>query len=417
MASIQDMIMECTTFEHSKENYELLKESMELNLMAKYIGDQAYLMEHATQVAAMYESCSDFDDAFMEAVDGNTLNQICEEFMEKSNNFRENLKKKMTNLLHRFIMVLRKIGIYINKTDREAKKCVMLLNKVELDEDTIQQIIQNMNEIHHRKGCEFPVMPNQPFMSHIKLKTNATGTDVSMLRNDLAAALTSDYAIANVLVDMEKSRINSETIGAIDAKELLDVCNVLINDRGQGIHTAMERMTKAWVNAKTNGIRVYADSKIIDDIVQELKDVTDKITQVGEGMSMYVGAVGSATLDGARMAVSNAAMRSGKKENNEEDKSEPTSKASKLLRKIQDTAKSASNTAVDMLNNSHGAAGMDETIRSLFALLNSTIGYTMDVYVKLNGYRSAVVKMLLPILEKGGKMEKDTQSKKDDNQE
>ena len=100
--TIRDFITEYSNVEYTKEYYDILKESVELECAETYIASQKYIQENANIVDR-------FDGVFCESVEMYDLYEITEAAEEKKENIFKKIYGFFKKLLTRFVNALKKL--------------------------------------------------------------------------------------------------------------------------------------------------------------------------------------------------------------------------------------------------------------------------------------------------------------------
>lgn len=108
--TIQDVLNECLAWDHSKEHYDLMKESSEIALMEQYISDQVYMLESADEEVfkALTES-----KYFGESATEENLQKIMEATEEKKKGFWSKVGNGIVKVLKAIGNFFKRIWMWI----------------------------------------------------------------------------------------------------------------------------------------------------------------------------------------------------------------------------------------------------------------------------------------------------------------
>jgi len=114
--TIQDVLNECTSWEHSKEHYELMRECSELKLMEQYIADQQYMIESAAD-----ETFKAFQESgmFMEAATADRIKAITEEAEVKKASIWKRIGSGFAKLFNAIASFFKGLFAKITKADEK----------------------------------------------------------------------------------------------------------------------------------------------------------------------------------------------------------------------------------------------------------------------------------------------------------
>ena len=342
--TFRDAINEAINYEYSTEHYESLKECAELQLMAQYFTNQEFMTER-TDLASLIRD--DGTHMFIESVSDDSMNILIEQFNEKVNELQVKFYGWIQKLIRTFTLLLRKIGLYIDKSMKKAAECRKMLKNIVISKDDGVKIWKHIESLMKNESTSFPAMVNQPYREKMKINMDFVGNHSSRLADYIAVALSDTYVKADV-ANIEDSYINVKVIrpgliGAIDPDELIMIMAKLDSSDDKGLTDAIKHAQKAWSDAKRNGIKVFAQPKKIEENCRMMQEIIDK------GTSTII-----------------------KRTNKANDGS---------------FASKAKATAINML----GTQGVR-------AILSSGVGWTMKVFTTYNNYRTDMINYLYDFL-------------------
>ena len=140
---IGEFVKECELLPYSKENYDLMKEACELDLMEQYIQSQRFRRDNMELI----EECKEYlhEGFLFESSDENQIRAFEEKFSEKLNDFGKKIKALWDKIVRvvkvAFIALLKK---YINLKER-TEEIVKYLGVNKLDPQ-VHAVIEKMVE-------------------------------------------------------------------------------------------------------------------------------------------------------------------------------------------------------------------------------------------------------------------------------
>lgn len=338
--TFKDFVLECDMYPHSRENYELMKECSELEIMEKFLEDQKFYQEHAEQLTAGDISIT--ESYFQESVDQNTIEAFNEKYKEKTNSIGGKIKGGLLRIIRTFANLFAKIGNKFDETTSAGQKVLSKLNSMKLTDQQVADIKKIVDNAKSKDSSSFPIAPNQPYLKHVKLQYVSNDSTFSELKNDLAAALSDKTVVANVFSTKSGTNVNADTIGAVPVDTIKDTCYAVIKGNNHQIVGALQALSSTWLDVKKNGMKIPVNTKQIDKNAQDLNDICTKIEQMGKENAQIAGALAG--------AVGNAVNG----------------------------------------DNSPGAQVMKE-MNDAYAKITSCIGQSTRIYTKLNAYRQSVI--------------------------
>lgn len=140
MKTFKDILFECENYPLSREYYEIMKESSELELMKNFIESQEYQEEN--DISTFTESF------FMEKIDKERLTELKNKAVEKAKNLGSKIKTKLEKIVDAFISLMKKFNGILEKY-QDAKRMSNLAKKLNetLDSDTVDAIEKTFSEI------------------------------------------------------------------------------------------------------------------------------------------------------------------------------------------------------------------------------------------------------------------------------
>lgn len=111
----RDFLEECRSYEHSKEHYEIMKESAELFLMEQYRNDQQYVAENAESMKEVNFT----EGYFQESVNEEYIKEMSEKIDVKAKKLIERIGKGIKGILEKFFRFLKSIKDKLTKKKGE----------------------------------------------------------------------------------------------------------------------------------------------------------------------------------------------------------------------------------------------------------------------------------------------------------
>lgn len=367
--TFKDFIAECEMYPHSKENFDLMKECIELSLTEKFMEDQAFMLENSSLLIENAEM-SFSEGYFSESVDQGVMDVMMEKFNMKQKNITEKIYlglKKIIGVFKNFFMKIGNKFDEITATGQAVKAKLAAATITDEDIASIKTIVANAKN----RAQSFPVAANQPYLSKIKFgKYASSDPEVTKLKNDLAAALSDTVVVASVPIS------NSETIGAIPAEDIEDACARLIIGKGKlsNIVSVGTFLASSYNTAKNKGIRIRVNTKEINNLAEKLQKISDKISEIGRGAAENVA---------GNVAIANMGAKAVQKLQG--DKDAPG---------MDDEFAEQSAKVTEVMNKCYGS-------------VTAAIGQSMKIYTGLNMYRSSVITSLDSFLKTKSKDSKD----------
>lgn len=111
--TFKDFIKECDAFKYSKENYELMKECAELDLLNKLIDNQDYLSENEDILFG--DEAVITESYFQESMDEDSKDNLKDKAMKKAKKIWDTIKRG-------FVRLIIRLGTFLSKLQDKYKK-------------------------------------------------------------------------------------------------------------------------------------------------------------------------------------------------------------------------------------------------------------------------------------------------------
>ena len=276
-----EFVREVELYEYSQENYDLVKECAELQVIGRYINNQKFIAENATFVESAGSVYG--DGYFMESVSENDIQALEESFKTKAGNIASKLKNAIKKAWITFCNFITKIFGRLDADGQAALKLIEEINKncsgySESDykriADTLNtwyggnkdtQIIQYSNKI--RSKMKVHKLNTQFINGVINAAGNAeTGSGMAAAIHMILCTDTMIvYPPHNDRQGMDPNKIANYVKQFINAKSVNDI-----------------KAITAAINAESSG--VLANGIEIDTREKSVKKTIDNLNKVKEGM-------------------------------------------------------------------------------------------------------------------------------------
>ena len=297
--TVRQFISECESFEYSQEYFDILKESMEIDLMERYIKNQEFLIESGIDTSVYTENY------FMEA-DNKSVEDVKNKVNEKNNSIITKMKTRFAKLINSVIQFFKS---FKNKLDPLTKYADNIRKKIENKKMTNEMIdniyklaedfksseiaTQIPNSFTHGANmlkCTYLGEIDQPYKSNIKFKYSDWKYDKhgdeypetkhkNFFENFIAALCSTNY----VLVDSEflnnynalfRSKDNPDFIGAVPADELIKILKDFSKDRPLSADALdIVDKLKTLYQKNKSGFRIDVNTKKLEDMVKALTEI------------------------------------------------------------------------------------------------------------------------------------------------
>lgn len=358
--TFKDFITECENYPHSKEHFDLMKESSELCLTEQFLMDQEFMVTNS----AIFEGVELPEGYLHESVDESTIDVMMEKFDVKKAVFNSKIYQGLVRILKALKNFFMKIGNKFDDTTSKGQAIKKRLANAKLEDVDVEAIKKIVEGVKSAETSNFPVKVNQPYLKEIKLGTyTSSDPSVSSLKNDIAAALSNTYVLAEVSIK-SNGNANENTIGALPAEDIKDaLARLQMSNSKSTVVGVCGSLTSSWTTAHTKGLKINVNTKEIDKLADDLDKICTQITQ----MSQEKAIVGSFV----------------------------TSVAGNISGAIEAKKKEADSTVVGPPEVDEASKNVDadamKILNSGYSMLTTAIGQTMQIYTKLNSYRTGVI--------------------------
>ena len=134
MATLNDYLKECETFQYSKENFDLMKEAAEINVAAMYLESQQYMIENA----GAFEGLD--SEYMMESADESSVKQLAQKAGGKKEKWAEKAKGIWKRIVAAFKTFWNAIVERYNKLRGKAVDVKKNLGRVKITPEVAKEI-------------------------------------------------------------------------------------------------------------------------------------------------------------------------------------------------------------------------------------------------------------------------------------
>lgn len=264
--TFKDAVIWCESYPYSKDNYDLLKEASELDLMSQYIENQQFIRENA-DIVALTESTESLTGLFTESVDDSTMTSLQESFRSKAANFGRKVGKKLNDAIRWVINFFRKLGASIEKSMKDVQHIREYIKKNGLSAEEIQEI---GSVITNRMFSIEPYKKDAVMTKVIKAVDDVPGkkdTWKNVTKNGICTAIALDYVFI-------------KNDGVMEPSDLVVICKGILNDDLKNKQVAEARFNSYSARvAKAGGVRIWVDVKTINKAIDDLQELQPKLIE------------------------------------------------------------------------------------------------------------------------------------------
>ena len=274
-----EFVREVELYEYSQENYDLVKECAELQVIGRYIDNQKFIAENA----AFVESAGSVygDGYFMESVSENDIQALEESFKTKAGNIASKLKNAIKKAWITFCNFITKIFGRLDADGQAALKLIEEINKncSGYSESDYKRIADTLNTWYGGNKDMYFIQHSNKIRSKMKVHKlntqfidgviNAAGNAGSAMAAAIHTILCTDtmivFPLSNDRQGMDPNKIANYVKQFINAKSVNDI-----------------KAITAAINAESPG--VLANGIEIDTREKSVKKTIDNLNKVKEGM-------------------------------------------------------------------------------------------------------------------------------------
>ena len=277
MATFRDFIVECETYQHSTEAYDLMKECAELQVTAQFLENQEFIQDNSELLT---ESNITFTEGyFAESVDSATIANIENSFYEKANGITTKIGNGFKKIISTFVNFLVKIANKFDTLTHAANqiKAAIKKNGDSYDEAMLNKIADALKQAKNSSGfVPSPFDPSKDaFNKKIAAKVITANNRGTQNPGYLYAALSDTYVYADTQGYKDGTPLNAEDIDSVLSKiSKAKYGKVECNAEFKAINSFIEELQK---NQGKNGIKINVNSKSLGKTIESLKSKLEEL--------------------------------------------------------------------------------------------------------------------------------------------
>lgn len=257
-----DFIKEAEMFQYSQENFNLIKEASELNLMALYIENQSFMIDNKENIETMTEGF------LMESASENAYESVLQEYQEKAGTFGKNIAERFKRIWVTFVAFLKKMLAKVKKIQSDTEKLVSDLD-VKFQEITPSDL-QKINNVVDRAAKDSGIVLHENQRA-LNAKNNKSKFFLQIKNDGVRRKLES--VLVNGLVHVE---IGSDK-WAFDQNQITEFMNKIVDDAYvvKNISKIRKMMDSYQATNIKKGIWIGSDSGELEQWIQTLEEYRD----------------------------------------------------------------------------------------------------------------------------------------------
>lgn len=257
-----DFIKEAEMFQYSQENFNLIKEASELNLMALYIENQSFMIDNKENIETMTEGF------LMESASENDYESVLHEYQEKAAIFGKNIAERFKKIWVTFVSFLKKMLSKVKRVQSDTEKLLSDLD------DTFQKItpsdLEKINDMVDKAAKESGIVlhENQRVLNTKKKKFKF----FHKINNDGVRSKLESVLI-NGSVHVEIGSVK----WAFNQNQITEFMNKIVDDAYvvKNISKIRKMMDSYQAMNIKNGIWIVSDSEELERLIQTLEEYRD----------------------------------------------------------------------------------------------------------------------------------------------
>ena len=273
--TFNDFITECSIYEYGKEYLDMLKESYELDMMARHINALTFRDEcgPVLEAAGYGNAAAFFTEAVSTSYDVDYMTRLYE---EKADGLFTKVKKGILFVIDKLIKFFKRIFNLMTQNEKDAENIVKELNGLTLNKAAVEKL-QKALDVTFDKYLNHAEMGGkianvQPFASKINLKfeTGAAPTkaDIKKMTNRLAIILSD----TEVNINSDEIRIKGNTeFRPMAIAELNKIISRRNDNNTDAVASAITEVIKADIMKHQMTVKV-ADKKL-EKLIAKLEDI------------------------------------------------------------------------------------------------------------------------------------------------
>lgn len=250
--TFNDFMLECATYEYSKENYELMKECSELVLMEQYIENQRFYVEN---VAELTTEATFTEGYFAESVSDEKIQAITESFGEKIGKAADTIIKGIKNLIARIVKFFRSLSAKFSNTSKEGIELYKKLKEAKISAAQYEELGKKLASVCRSTGL---TIYNQ---QNFTVELGVGGAVATKYLRYYQVA----FADKTVKLGLEDSD------DCVDGEVLAKILGRFVKaKKGYDFDSTMKLIESAKETGKKEGVIVYANDKVLEKVNTKL---------------------------------------------------------------------------------------------------------------------------------------------------
>lgn len=272
--TFNDFIAECVAYPYSRENYELMKEAAEIDIMSQYLENQAF---YAENVAEDVFDVAYTESFFMESASDEQIQAIEESFGSKIKSFFAGIGKKISALIDKIIRFFKKIAAEFSKTSRVGIDYYKKLKEKKLTEEQYEGLGKDLESMAGSVGLK--IYKRQKFEVDLGVRGSSTLKYLKYFQ----------VALSNKTVFLGLQ----DSDDCVDADTLVKVMNKFTGDKKKAdFDSTVKLIESARAEGAKSGVEVFANEDKIMKVVDALEKCKKKLS--GQYMDTLESEIGSA---------------------------------------------------------------------------------------------------------------------------
>lgn len=404
-----DLITECVAFPYSSEYFDMMKESAEIGLQATYLECQAFSSIHMNSIL---ESKNIDKSYFIEAIEGQDLKVLEENFIDTVAGHAQKIWKGFINILNKFINFLTKcVNLFDEDNTRAQIAARELIHMVKKGaDDSLYEDLDNL--ISDSLASNSDSTDFMPYDADNVLKVN-TGTLSSKFKSNDVKLLSAGLTNGTMRIDaakMYKSNGggNFGDVYAISPSDINKVARLMKKGK---VADAKAAFVKANNDILKNGLKIVCTGSALKKTIGDLQ-VTQKTlqaitesTDINDILSMYTEGIIDAITRPFAPKSGNGGSGAPKADPKQQQGSKPAPKAPKAEQKNSGKPDNGNKKDIESGNSKDTpstTAKNNEMMDSLVAALVVAVGLTLRAYNDYVTYRKNIISGVEKIITKYG---------------
>lgn len=255
--TFNDFVAECVAFPYSKENYDLMKEAAEIDMMAQYLENQAFYAENVAEATVAYT-----ESYFMESASDEQIQAITESFGEKVKAFGKKISDGIKKIVDKIIRFFQTIGAKLSKTSQDGIKLYKDLKAANITPEQYEALGKRLISLANSSGLK--IYKQQPFAVDLGVRGSVT---LQYLKYYQVA-----FSNTSVKLGLEDSD------DVVDANTLTKILKKFSTDsQKHDFDSTVKLIESARTEGARNGVEVFANDKKLEKVIKALEDIKGKL--------------------------------------------------------------------------------------------------------------------------------------------